>query len=185
LTAFSKSKFERLAEVLGVDNPLKNITEVFEKAMDISLEKKDLKKKLARRLERERKRSAPSSKSCPGKIRPDGSQNGSEGKGKSKSRYIPSEVRERVLARAGHQCEYRGKDGTRCSSRTGLQIEHSRPFAVYRSHEERFLKALCKRHNLFQAERVYGAGFIRAKIEEKRRLSRNGVRQSFTSTLFH
>jgi len=180
-----KAKFERLAEVLGVENPLKNMAQVFERAMDISLEKKDPKKKLERRLERERKRSVPSSKSRPGKIRPEGSPNEPEGKGKS--RYIPSEVRERVLVRAGHQCEYRAKDGTRCSSKTGLQIEHSRPFAIYRSHEERFLKVLCRRHNLFQAERVYGSEFIRAKIEEKKRqkVSRSGVRQSFTSTLFH
>ena len=178
-----KAKFERLAEVLGVENPLKNMAEVFEKAIDISLEKKDPKKKLERRLERERKRSA--SEPRPGEIRQEGSPNKPEGKGKS--RYIPPEVRERVLAKAGHQCQYRAKDGTRCSSKTGLQIEHSRPFAIYRSHEERFLKVLCRRHNLFQAERVYGAGFIRAKIEEKKRqnVSRIGVRQSFTSTLSH
>jgi hypothetical protein len=180
-----KAKFERLAEVLGVENPLKNMAEVFEKAVDISLEKKDPKKKLERRLERERKRSAGSSKSCPGKIRQEGSPDKPEGKGNS--RYIPSEVRERVLARSGHQCEYRAKDGTRCSSKTGLQIEHSRPFAIYRSHEERFLKVLCRRHNLFQAERVYGAGFIQAKIEENERqkVSRSVIRQSFTSSLSH
>jgi hypothetical protein len=180
-----KAKFERLAEVLGVENPLKNMAEVFEKAVDISLEKKDPKKKLERRVERQSKRSTPSSGSRPDEIRPEGSPNKPEGKGKS--RYIPSEVRERVLARAGHQCEYRAKDGTRCSSKTGLQIEHSRPFAIYRSHEEHFLKVLCRRHNLFQAERVYGAEFIRAKIEEKKRqkVSRSGVRQSFTSTLSH
>ncbi len=53
-----KEKFERLAEVLGVENPLKNMDEVFERAMDISLEKKDPKKKLERRLEKERKRGA-------------------------------------------------------------------------------------------------------------------------------
>jgi hypothetical protein len=180
-----KAKFERLAEVLGVENPLKNMSEVFERALDITLEKKDPKKKLERRIERERKRSAPSSKSRPGEIRPEGVPIGQEEK--ETSRTIPSEVRERVLARARHQCEFRAQDGTRCSSKTGLQIEHSRPFAIYRSHEERFLKVLCRRHNLFQAERVFGAEFIRAKIEEKKRqkVSRSGVRQSFTSTLSH
>jgi hypothetical protein len=83
------------------------------------------------------------------------------------SRHIPSELRERVQARAGYQCEYKAPDGTRCSSRTRLEIDHERPFALYRSHDERHLRLLCRRHNRFQAERVYGAGFIRAKIEEK------------------
>jgi hypothetical protein len=161
------------------------MAEVFAKAMDISLERKDPKKKLERRLERERKQSAAQEKSCPGKIQTEGSPTKPEEKGKS--RYVPSEVRERVLARADHRCEYRGEDGTRCSSRTGLQIEHSRPFAIYRSHEERFLKVLCGCHNLFQAERVYGSGFIRAKIVAKRsqKASQTIFRQSFTSNLFH
>ena len=78
---------------------------------------------------------------------------GAEGKGSeaestsgpAKSRYIRPEVRERVLERAGYQCEYQGPDGTRCTSRTGLEVRdaswratsHSRPFAVYQSHDER------------------------------------------------
>ncbi len=61
-----------------------------------------------------------------------------------------------------------------------------RPFAIYRSHEERYLRALCKRHNRFEAERVYGAKFIRDKIDEKRRQrsSQSSARRSFGSTLF-
>jgi hypothetical protein len=178
-----KEKFERLAEVLGVENPLKNMAEVFERAMDISLEKKDPKKKLERRLQRERKRSELE-KARPDEVETEGDAP-SHSDNRAASRYIPSEVRERVLARAGYQCQYCASDGTRCSSRTALEIEHQRPFAIYRSHEERYLKVLCHRHNRFQAERVYGADFIRTKIEEKKRqkLSRRGVRQSTTSKL--
>jgi hypothetical protein len=86
----------------------------------------------------------------------------------ARSRYLPAEVRERVLERAGYRCEFRGPDGTRCTSRTGLEIEHTKPFAIFRDHDERFLEALCPRHNRYRAERVYGAEFIRRKIEEKR-----------------
>jgi hypothetical protein len=163
-----KEKFERLAEVLGVENPLKNMVEVFERAVDISLEKKDPKKKRERRLARESKRGEASEKSRPDEIsKPEGVTAGEEEE--TKSRYIPSEVRERVFERAGYQCQFQARDGTRCSSRTGLEIEHERPFAIYRSHDEGSLRVLCRRHNMFQAERVYGADFIRAKIDEKRR----------------
>ena len=55
----------------------------------------------------------------------------------------------------------------RCTSRTGLEIEHVKPFAIFRDHDERFLEALCPRHNRYRAERVYGAEFIRRKIEER------------------
>jgi hypothetical protein len=136
--------------------------------VDISLEKKDPKKKLERRLEKARKRNASSKKPCPDEVTskggaPSGSDN------QATSRYIPSEVRERVHARAGYQCEYRSIDGTRCTARTGLEIDHERPFAIFRSHDERHLRLLCRRHNRYQAERVYGSGFIRAKIHGKKR----------------
>ena len=81
---------------------------------------------------------------------------------------MPSEVRERVLERAGYRCEFRGPDGTRCMSRTGLEIEHTKPFAIFHDHDERFLEALCPGHNRYRAQRVYGAEFIRQKIEERR-----------------
>ena len=56
------------------------------------------------------------------------------------SRDVPDAVRERVLERAGYCCEYHAPDGTRCSSRTGLQIEHSKPFAIFRTHDEKPLR---------------------------------------------
>ena len=77
----------------------------------------------------------------------------------AKSRYVPG--------RASYQCEFSGPDGTRCTGRTGLQIEHERPFAIFHSHDERFLRAFCPRHNRFSAERAFGAEFIRQKIAER------------------
>ena len=47
-----KDKFERLAEVLGVENAQKHMADVLETALDIALEKKDPKKKLERRIKR-------------------------------------------------------------------------------------------------------------------------------------
>ena len=149
-----KEKFERLAEVLGVENPPLHMTEIMEKVLDIALDKKDLSRKRARRLARQVK---TGEKSRPGEI-------------SAKSRYIPLEVRERVHERAGYRCEYRGPDGTRCRSRTGLQIEHLRPFAIFRSHDERFLGLLCPPHNRLAAEHVYGAEFIQQKIEKRRKI---------------
>ncbi len=158
-----KDKFERLAEVLGVENPLQHMAEIMEQALDMALDKKDLKRKRARRLEREAKRSGktPRKKSRLDEI-PSGEQ-------KATSRYIPSEVRERVHDRAGHQCEFRALDGTRCRSRTGLEVEHQLPFALHRSHDERFLSLQCRQHNLLSAERIFGVAFIQEKIDASRR----------------
>jgi hypothetical protein len=143
------------------------MAEIFEQAVDIALEKKDPKKKLERRLKRERKRNASKEKPCPDEVETS-EEKQDAGENNAESRYIPSEVRERIFAKAGYQCQYRGPDGTRCSARTGLEIDHERPFAIYRRHEEHHLRLLCGPHNRYQAERVYGAEFIRAKIDAKK-----------------
>ena len=156
-----KDKFERLAEVLGVENMQKHMADILEKAIDIALEKKDPKKKLERRHKRDKKREDSSkAKSPANEIRKTHEP--------AKSRYIASEVSERVYARANYRCQYLASDGTRCSARTGLQIEHVRPFGIFRSNDERFLALLCAGHNGLAAERVYGAAFMRRKIDGRR-----------------
>ena len=55
-----RDEFERLAEVLGVDNAQAPIADILEKAIDIALEKKDPKKKLERRRKRQRASAAAS-----------------------------------------------------------------------------------------------------------------------------
>ena len=133
------------------------MAEILEKALDIALEKKDPKKKLARRKKRENSSKAKSR-----------SNEIAKNHEPAKSRYISSEVSERVHARAGYQCEHYALDGRRCTSRTGLQIEHVRPFGIFHSNDERFLKLLCAAHNGSAAECVYGPAFIQRKIDERR-----------------
>jgi hypothetical protein len=155
-----KDKFERLAEVLGVENPLMHMVEILERAVDIALDKKDPKRRLERRAKRQGNQPRPD------EICEDGC---------AASGYVSSEVQERVHARASYQCEFQGPDGTRCRSRTGLQIEQVKPFAIFRSHDERSLKLLCSQHNRLTAEWVYGVEFMKGKIAASRnRLSSNG-----------
>jgi hypothetical protein len=157
-----KEKLERLAEVLGVENPVAHMAAVLEHALDAALDHRDPQRKRTRRVERTaaRERTVPEGESRPDEIASDGHKS---------SRYISSEVRERVHERAGYQCEYRSRDGTRCTARSRLEIEHERPFAIFRSHDERYLRLMCRRHNRFRAEQVYGAELIRARIDEARR----------------
>ena len=144
--------------------------------MEIALEKKDPKRKLERRRKREeRKRSRCLEQAKADTCRPfekkettDCEVDGAARPGKTVSRYIAPEKEERVLERAGYQCQHHGPDGARCSNRTGLEIEHTRPFAVYKSHDERYLSALCRTHNLLAAKNFYRAEFIQNKIEAAR-----------------
>ncbi|HVR75611.1 MAG TPA: HNH endonuclease signature motif containing protein, partial [Planctomycetota bacterium] len=187
-----RKKLERLAEVMGIVNSEKNMAEVFKRALDLALEAKDPKRRLARREARARRRDAAlQSRNVAGKPRPDEVANGScppvervvkhpenqscaapesAASTLAKSRHVPVAVRDRVLERAGHQCQFTGPDGTRCTARTGLEIEHTKPFAIFQSHDESTLEVLCRRHNALRAEQAYGAKHIQQKIEERRQV---------------
>lgn len=160
-----RDKLERLAEVLGVHNPAAHMAELLEQALDAALDKKDPQRRLARRRAREAKRTrdVAEAKPRPDEVLDDHNEDATT------SRHVPVRVQDRVQTRAGYQCEYRGSDGTRCTARTSLEIEHERPFALHKNHDERFLRLFCRAHNRLAAERVYGAAFIRAKIEASRR----------------
>ncbi len=153
-----KDKFERLAEVVGIQNAQKHMADVIEKALDIALEKKDPKKKLERRRKRQHGVATRSRSNEMGKKDEP-----------AKSRYVASEVSERVHERGGYQCVYTGADGRRCTARVGLHIDHTDPFAIFLSNDESILRILCSAHNLLEAERVYGPDFIQRKINERRK----------------
>jgi len=61
-------EFERLAEVLGVDNPQTQMAEVLERVLDLALDQKDPKRKRERPLEKERTKGVGEEKSRPDEI---------------------------------------------------------------------------------------------------------------------
>ncbi len=169
-------KLNRLAEVLGIECAQKHMEEILEKALDFALDKKDPKRALERRRKREEKKMAKHEKTRPGEesgntaapsdnTRKVQIQDDEKPPVKQVTRHIPQEVRERVLERAGYQCEYCGPDETRCTARAGLQVEHTLPFAVYKTNDEQHLKAFCAPHNRLAAESFYGQAFIAQKIQ--------------------
>ena len=163
-------KVKRFAEVLGIECPQNHLEEILDQALEIALEKKDPRRKLERRRRKHRPGPRPGDAGPAKKTTPSGEEPPrEEPESPAPSRHIPSEVRERVLERAGYQCEFRGPDGSRCSSRTGLEVEHTKPFAVYRSHDDRYLRIYCPAHNLQAARKFYGEEFIRRKIEAAQR----------------
>ena len=102
------------------------MAEILEQALDVALDKKDPKRKLERRTARQK---ATKAQPRPDEMSEDVAPGVPRVKDQpARSRYILSET-ERVHARGEHQCEYKSVDGRRCRSRTGLQVDHERPFA--------------------------------------------------------
>ncbi len=170
-----KLKIERLAEVLGVHGAFKNLATVLEAAVDLALEKKDPIEKLERRRKRDLKKAAAVANAQTNSSRTDEVSSSADGSDSAevteRSRYIPSETRERVLHQAGHRCEFVGPDQHRCGARTGLQIDHVDPFSKNGSNDEINLRALCATHNVWYAEQEFGTEFMRSKIAAARKFS--------------
>ena len=83
-------------------------------------------------------------------------------------RTIPAHVRRAVQARDGGQCAFVSEDGRRCTSRRGLQFDHVEPVARGGRATVDNIRLLCREHNQYEAERVFGAGFMQAKRDQAR-----------------
>jgi 5-methylcytosine-specific restriction endonuclease McrA len=165
-----REKLERLAEVLGVEGAARNMPKIIEKALDIALAKRDPKQKLQRR----RKREAARSRTRPGEAVAGERKRETPGRDvRGRARYIPSSVRERLLERAGYQCEYTGPGGIRCTARTRLEVDHIQPLEKGGGRGEENLRILCRAHNLLAADREFGAEFMRGRIERAKIGGRN------------
>lgn len=162
-----KNKLERLAEVLNISNPHGNIAAVLEAALDVAIDKKDPQKRQERREQRAAKQKAKPT-TTPAQQDAAVASKTSLDEVSAQSRAVPQPLRDQLLARAGFQCEYQTHDGTRCSARTHLAIDHIVPYARGGSTTPGNLRVLCTPHNQRYAERCYGWDFMADKIAQAR-----------------
>ncbi len=81
-------------------------------------------------------------------------------KTETNSRYIPVAVKHEVRKRDSNQCSYVSPDGTRCSCKVNLQLDHIKPFRRGGGNSSGNIRLLCPAHNQLEAERVYGKHFM-------------------------
>jgi 5-methylcytosine-specific restriction endonuclease McrA len=86
---------------------------------------------------------------------------------KSKPGYISPPVYRFVLAAKGVQCTACRKDGTRCDSKTELEVDHIKSKGFGGRDDLENLTVLCGPHNRRKAEIEFGEDYIRAKIRTK------------------
>jgi 5-methylcytosine-specific restriction endonuclease McrA len=82
----------------------------------------------------------------------------SVGRGKrgARTRHIPADVKDKVLARDNHRCTFIASDGVRCNAARHLQFDHVEPFARGGDHTLDNLRLLCAAHNRQMAEGMFG-----------------------------
>jgi hypothetical protein len=73
-------------------------------------------------------------------------------------RHIPAAVRRDVWKRDGGRCGYVSPSGYRCPEHTFLEIHHIHPHALGGPATLTNLGLRCRRHNVYEAELVFGPG---------------------------
>lgn len=79
------------------------------------------------------------------------------------SRHIPAEVKRAVWLRDGGRCTFVGANGHRCEARRRLEFDHAEPFARGGSAHVSNVRLRCRAHNQYEADRAFGAEFMRRK----------------------
>jgi 5-methylcytosine-specific restriction endonuclease McrA len=83
----------------------------------------------------------------------------------SAARHIPAAVKRAVRERDGDQCAFVSESGQRCSARSMLEFDHAEPVARGGAATVENVRLVCRAHNLYAAERAFGAEFM----EQRRR----------------
>jgi len=143
LTKSTHDKLRRAQELLSHALPSGEIAQVLDRALD------ELISKL------EKRRFATTQR--PGKPR------------RSKSaRHVPAHVRRAVSERDRYQCTFVSESGRRCTERRFLEYDHVHPVARGGEATIENTRLRCRAHNQYEAERIYGAGFMREQRERAR-----------------
>lgn len=137
-------KIEKLKALLSHQNIEGRYDKLFEKAVDMALNKLDPEKRIEKRGKRAMKRGLEEGRTPAPVLKP-------------KSRYIPQTIKDQIWRRDHGRCQYTNhQTGKICGSKYALTIEHLRPYALGGDHQQDNLQLLCRAHNQHKARKVFG-----------------------------
>jgi 5-methylcytosine-specific restriction endonuclease McrA len=100
----------------------------------------------------------------------------------SSPRHIPASVKRTVWERDGGQCSFVGENGNRCPARSRLEFDHVDPVARGGEATVEGIRLRCRAHNQYEAECVFGAGFMSDKRAEARAEARRQAKARAAAT---
>jgi hypothetical protein len=83
-------------------------------------------------------------------------------------RNVSAHVKRTVWQRDEGRCAFVSGHGRRCSARALLEFDHMDPVARGGTASVERVRLLCRAHNQFEAERVFGRAFIQRRREQSR-----------------
>jgi hypothetical protein len=164
-----RQKLELCRDLMSHANPSRDLAVVVERAVDLLLA--ELERKRLGKLKHPRTdgTTCTSGRQFFGSTK--SSQRNRPAKASPRTRTISgigNRTRRRVFERDGLRCTFVAESGRRCEARAFLELDHIDPKALRGANSADNLRVLCRAHNQFQAERVFG----REHIERSRHFRR-------------
>jgi len=100
----------------------------------------------------------------------------SEAPQESCSRHVPDEIRRTVHERDRGRCTFEDEHGRQCTETGAIELDHVDGFARTHQHQADRIRLLCRAHNQYEAERMYGRAFM-----ERARSARTSTRPGTSS----
>ena len=141
-------QLKRLKELLRG----KSDDEVLSAAMTVLLERVDPK---LRHVRREQRQAANRVKAKPQDVSQEKTASSSPAPMQSSRRGRLAD-RDQVIAEADGRCSFVAVDGHRCNSRSYIEIDHARPWALGGDSDRANLRPMCSIHNAWLAEQTFG-----------------------------
>jgi hypothetical protein len=148
ISSATRDKLRHVQALLSHQLPSGDIAEVFDRALDA----------LTTQLERQKFAAVEK----PRQPSPHSTAN---------TRHIPADVKRAVWKRDQGQCTFVSDTGQRCASRRFLEFDHAIPVARGGTATVSQIRLRCRAHNQYEAECMFGAGFMNEKRDARRRAS--------------
>jgi hypothetical protein len=142
----TRDKLVRAQALLRHRVPSGDLAQVVDRALDA----------LLRELEKEKFAATPRPRAARGRA------------SASNPRYIPNDVKRAAHQRDGEQCAFVSESGERCGERGFLEFDHVDPVARGGQPTRDRVRILCQAHNQYEAERIFGAGYVKGRRQETR-----------------
>jgi len=164
----TRGKLLRAQALLRHQVPSGDLEQVLDRALDALLEKVEARRfgqVKAPRAGRTKARAGTAEAPRPGTaeaLRAESAEEARVGRVRRSSRYVPREVRRRVVARDGARCSFVGEDGRRCEEIGFLELDHVLPVVRGGQASVAGVRVLCRAHNQYEAERILGREVVEA-----------------------
>jgi hypothetical protein len=136
-----RDKLRHAQDLLRHRVPGGDLAQIFDKALDLLIEKVETERFAKVRKPRETLRDDAATAS---------------------SRHIPDAIKRAVHERDGGRCAFVDERGKRCEETGGLEFDHIEGFARTHVHEVDKIRLLCIAHNGHAAEQIYGRAYMEA-----------------------